>query len=185
MYNSQSPLPHSLTPSLPTYLPISHPPSPSLPPSLPPLPPSLPPLPSLPSLPSLPPFPSPPSLPSVNWFLRLHTPDTVGWFCCGFSSVKHAYRTCRRGSGQTADGLLFSNHKVNSQSSFPHHSIVPMHISANPLHQRTRWRLPHVDFVRQHKATSTFNGANRRTATATLRHFSVCFNTAILFNQSL
>ena len=69
----------------------------------------------------------------------------------------------------------FSNHKVNSQSSIPHHSFVPMHISANPLHQRTRWRLPHVDFVRLHKATSTFNGANRSTATATLRHFSVSF----------
>ena len=37
---------------------------------------------------------------------RLHTPDTVSWFCCGFSSVKHAYSTCRRGSGQTADRLL-------------------------------------------------------------------------------
>ena len=56
----------------------------------------------------------------------------------------------------------FSNQKVNSQSSIPHHSIVPMHISANPLHQRTRWRLPHVDFVRLHKATSTFNGIGSR-----------------------
>ena len=65
----------------------------------------------------------------------------------------------------------FSNHKVNSKSSIPHHSIVPMHIPANPLHQRIRWRLPHVDFVRLHKATSTFNGANRSTATATLRHY--------------
>ena len=55
---------------------------------------------------------------TVNWFLRLHTPDTVSWFCCGFSSVKHAYRTCRRGSGQTADGLLSAITKLTHNHHF-------------------------------------------------------------------
>ena len=55
---------------------------------------------------------------AVNWFLRLHTPDTVSWFCCRFSSVKHAYRTCRRGSGQTADGLLSAITKLTHNHHF-------------------------------------------------------------------
>ena len=55
---------------------------------------------------------------TVNWLLRLHTPDTVSWFCCGFSSVKHAYRTYRRGSGQTADGLLSAITKLTHNHQF-------------------------------------------------------------------
>ena len=55
---------------------------------------------------------------TVNWFLRLHTPDTVSWFCCGLCSVKHAYRTCRRGSGQTADGLLSAITKLTQNHLF-------------------------------------------------------------------
>ena len=58
------------------------------------------------------------SVDTVNWFLRLHTPDTVSWFCCGLCSVKHAYRTCRRGSGQTADGLLSAITKLTQNHLF-------------------------------------------------------------------
>ena len=50
--------------------------------------------------------------------LRLHTPDTVSWFCCGLCSVKHAYSTCRRGSGQTADGLLSAITKLTHNHLF-------------------------------------------------------------------
>ena len=38
--------------------------------------------------------------------------------CCGFSSVKHAYSTCRRGSGQTADGLLSAITKLTHNHHF-------------------------------------------------------------------
>ena len=82
MYNSQSPLPPSLTPSLPP----SHPPPPSPPspplPSLPP--PSLPPSPPSPSLPSLP-LPSPP-LPSLDRKLKFQPYIVDVWSIAVFTA---------------------------------------------------------------------------------------------------